>query len=91
MRNTILQTLPPHAELAIDIDPPMSQHERPYLLALKGRPSAALRVLDEGHVLITNSTDEPSVFIFSVGPVMHVPPAVQAAFTAFLSARKNPS
>jgi hypothetical protein len=91
MRNTIVQTLPPHADLTFDIDPPMTADERPYLLALKGKASAVVRVVHSGCISVTNPTAEPSVFMLTIGPVMTLPPGLHAAISSFLAARKNPS
>lgn len=91
MRNTIAQTLPPKAEITIVIDPPMGEDERHYMLKPPSHTPVVVRVIDTAHVSITNPGDTLAYFVFSVGPVMRLPPGMYEAISAYLTARKNPS
>jgi hypothetical protein len=90
MRNTIVQTLPPGAEITIEIDPPMSEDEQHYVLKPPSNSPVVARVVDTAHVSITNPGNSIAYFIFCVGPVMRLPTGMYEAISAYLNARKNP-
>jgi hypothetical protein len=66
----------------------MSVEEKHYLLA--PAKTVVARVVDTAHVSITNPTDQPVYFVFTVAPIMRFPTGVGEAISAFLAARKSP-
>ena len=66
MRSPITQVLPAGAMLLITIDPPLADHEEPFVLTVRGAGSVVVQVVDSRQVSILNPTTGLSPFFFFV-------------------------
>lgn len=67
MRNTLIQALPPQASLVIQIKPPVTEDEQPYLYTTKGAGTVVVRLIDNAHAELTNLTYEIAPFVLFIG------------------------
>lgn len=68
--------------MTIEINPPMTEAEQPFLLSLRGHGKVTTQVIDASHVTIINPTTEASPFVFLVAQA--IPPGVYAVLTTIL-------
>lgn len=76
MRNPVLQSLQPGHSLGVVIDPPIGENERHYIVTGLGPGAVVVRLIDNAHVVISNSTDFVAPFAFFIGPKTFLPPAL---------------
>jgi hypothetical protein len=78
MRNTVVQTLPPGSTLTINVDPPIADDERHYVITALGIRALEVEVVDTRRVSLTNRLGVIVPFVFLVGPKTFLPPSVRA-------------
>jgi hypothetical protein len=76
IRNWHVQALQPGVAVSLPIDPPIAEHERPYVVSGLGPGSVVVRSMDNHRVVIENPTTWVVPFLFCVGPSQILPPAL---------------
>jgi hypothetical protein len=83
MRNELVQPLAAGTTLTINIDPPMEDDERYFLVVPAGRELVVVRPINNGCVSITNPTKALVLIIFGVTRLPRVSPELLEAVSAF--------
>lgn len=89
MRNVIAQMLPSHASMSLEIDPPMEDGERHFLVILSGHDDVVVRVIDSGLVSITNPVAMPVFFTFGITRLPTISPELKGALASIIQKVKS--
>jgi len=84
MRNTLIQTLPADTTLTINIEPPMDDAERHFVLTPGKRGASVVRVINNGCVSITNPTTSLLLIVFGVTRFPLVSPELRSAIATLI-------
>jgi hypothetical protein len=76
MRNHVIQALQPGSTLALQLKPPIADHERHYVLTGLGPGAVVVQLIDNARVTISNPTRFVAPFVFFIGPKTFLPPVL---------------
>lgn len=68
IRSSSVHVLMPCACVVLQIDPPLTAREKPYVVTVRGRETVVVQLIDSAQVAVENPTDAISLFMFFVGP-----------------------